>query len=75
MRKFLIKFLAVITVLCVMLSAACAQESKTDATLVDFTDVTISAEYGSTYTVNDYVYDTDGVRYTLSATVKDGDGN
>ncbi len=75
MRKFLIKFLAVITVLCVMLSAACAQESKTDATLVDFTDVTISAEYGSTYTVTDYVYDTDGVRYTLSATVKDGDGN
>ncbi|MBQ7235624.1 MAG: hypothetical protein IJX03_00515 [Clostridia bacterium] len=75
MRKFLIKFLAVITVLCVMLSAACAQESKTDATLVDFTDVTISAEYGSTYNVNDYVYDTDGVRYTLSATVKDGDGN
>lgn len=75
MRKFLIKFLTVITVLCVAFSVACAQESKTDATLVDFTDVTVSAEYGSTYDVSDYVYDTDGVRYTLSATVKDCDGN
>ena len=78
MRKFLLILSTMIMFFALSFAVGCApkqNEPISNATLVDFFDETISVEYGSLYTVESYVYDTNGERYTLTVKITDSDGN
>lgn len=72
MKKVLIILFAFCTAYCFFAFAACG--TKTETELSDFADKTVNAEYGSTYTVEKYAYDKNGVAYELTAEIKDGTG-
>ena len=77
MKKFLWILSAIITFSVLSFAVGCTNvqnEPVANATLVDFKDETVSVEYGSLYTVDSYVYDTNGVRYTLNVKITDSEG-
>ncbi len=76
MKKVLIKIFTFILALCCVGLVACNNtEQKPSATLVGFENSTVEISYGMNYNIADYVYDSEGNRYAVSASVTDNDGN
>ncbi len=75
MRKILLRILTVILAICCIGLVACDKKPKDEATLVDFVNSTVSVPYGMNYKIAEYVFDTDGNRYALTANVTDNEGN
>ena len=75
MRKILLRILTVILAICCIGLVACDKKPKDEATLVDFVNSTVDVPYGMNYKIAEYVFDTDGNRYALTANVTDNEGN
>ncbi len=69
--------LAVLSVGCSLLGVACKDTEEKQATLVDFTDATVYADYKSDFSINPYLtaIDDQGGVHKGTATVVDGQGN
>lgn len=77
MKKLSILFLTLCAILCGVTAFACGggEEEKVKVNLVDYEDKTINVEYGGFYTIESFVYDTDGKSYALASEIKDNGGN
>lgn len=75
MGKIVLKKLVGIVLLAItcMHFFAC-QKTTAEVELVDFQDKSIQLVFGEKYTVEKYVYDTDGSRYELNALITDANG-
>lgn len=69
--------LAVASVSCALLGAACAEKTEEASSLVDFNDATVYADYKSDFSINPYLtaIDEQGGVHKGTATVVDGAGN
>lgn len=74
MKRFLLSILTLLMSICCMFGLVACKEEETQIVLVDFTDTELVIEYGDSYAIEEYVYDTDGVRYPLTVKITDADG-
>ncbi|MBE5754120.1 MAG: hypothetical protein E7340_02130 [Clostridiales bacterium] len=74
MKKVLFKIFTFVLALCCVGLVACDNSSQNNAaTLVDFENSTLEVAYGESYNIADYVYDSEGNRYEVTATITDSD--
>lgn len=82
MKKFLITIFSLLVVLMLACAVACGDNSNnsnnqesTKINLVDFKDISVKADYNSTFDITKYltVQDEDGNTYTATAALYDGD--
>lgn len=77
-RKWLVGVvLAAVSVSCAIFGAACTETEEKQATLVDFTDATVYADYKSDFSINPYLtaIDDQGGVHKGTASIVDGAGN
>ncbi len=69
--------LATLSVSCALFGVACKETEEKQATLVDFTDATVYADYKSDFSINPYLtaIDDQGGVHKGTASVVDGEGN